>query len=111
MYQCNALAKPGELELAGVKIDLRKIDIPGYILSAKEDHIAPWESAFKATQLYAGDNTFVLASPGHIAGVINPPVSNRYSYYTNTKNRKTPEDWFSTAEEQSGSWWVIGIIG
>ena len=106
MYQCNALAKPGELELAGVKIDLRKIDIPVYILSAKEDHIAPWESTYKATQLYAGDNTFVLASSGHIAGVINPPVSNRYSYYTNTNNPETPEDWLTTAEEHPGSWWV-----
>ena len=105
MYQCNALAQPGGLELAGVKIDLRKIDIPVYILSAKEDHIAPWESTFKATQLYAGDTTFVLASSGHIAGVINPPVSNRYSFYTNTKKPETPDDWFATAKEHAGSWW------
>ena len=105
MYQDNALVKPGALELGGVKIDLRKIKIPVYILSTKEDHIAPWESTFAATQLYSGNTKFVLASSGHIAGVVNPPVSNRYSYRTNAKKAKTPAEWLNGATEHNGSWW------
>jgi polyhydroxyalkanoate synthase len=105
MYQENALVQPGGLELGGVKIDLRKIKLPVYILSTKEDHIAPWESTFSATQLYSGDTKFVLASSGHIAGVVNPPISNRYSYRTNTKKTTTPAEWLDGAKEHAGSWW------
>ncbi|MFT5487109.1 MAG: polyhydroxyalkanoate synthase [Paracoccaceae bacterium] len=105
MYQENALVKPGGLELGGVKIDLRKIKVPVYILSTKEDHIAPWESTFAATQLYSGNTKFVLASSGHIAGVVNPPASNRYSYRTNAKKAKTPVEWLEGATEHNGSWW------
>lgn len=105
MYQENALVKPGALELGGVKIDLRKIKVPVYILSTKEDHIAPWKSTFAATQLYSGNTKFVLASSGHIAGVVNPPVSDRYSYRTNAKKAKTPAAWLEGATEHKGSWW------
>ena len=105
MYQQNALVQPGGLELGGVKIDLRKIKVPVYILSTKEDHIAPWKSTFAATQLYSGNTKFVLASSGHIAGVVNPPASDRYSYRTNTKKAKTPAAWLEGATEHSGSWW------
>jgi len=105
IYQDNALVKPGGLELGGVKIDLRKIKIPVYILSTKEDHIAPWESTYAATQLYSGQTKFVLASSGHIAGVVNPPVSDRYSYRTNAKKAKTPAEWLDGAKEHAGSWW------
>ena len=105
MYQENALVQPGALELGGVKIDLRKIKVPVYILSTKEDHIAPWESTFAATQLYSGPTKFVLASSGHIAGVVNPPDSNRYSYRTNAKKAASPAEWLDGAKEISGSWW------
>jgi polyhydroxyalkanoate synthase len=105
MYQENALVKPGALELGGVKIDLRNIKVPVYILSTKEDHIAPWKSTYAATQLYSGPTRFVLASSGHIAGVVNPPASNRYSYRTNTKKAKTPDAWLKGATEHQGSWW------
>lgn len=105
MYQENALVQPGGLELGGVKIDLRKIKVPVYILSTKEDHIAPWKSTYAATQLYSGNTTFVLASSGHIAGVVNPPASDRYSYRTNTKKPETPNAWLESAKEHPGSWW------
>jgi polyhydroxyalkanoate synthase len=105
LYQENALVKPGALELGGVKIDLRKIKVPVYILSTKEDHIAPWKSTFAATQIYSGNTKFVLASSGHIAGVVNPPVSDRYSYRTNAKKAKTPAVWLEGATEYKGSWW------
>jgi polyhydroxyalkanoate synthase len=105
MYQENALVKPGALELGGVKIDLRKIKVPVYILSTKEDHIAPWKSTFAATQIYSGNTKFVLASSGHIAGVVNPPVSDRYGYRTNAKKAKTPAVWLEGATEHKGSWW------
>ena len=74
-YQENRLIEPGGITLAGVPIDLRKIRVPTYFLSTQEDHIAPWQSTYAATQLYGGPARFVLAASGHIAGVINPPAA------------------------------------
>ena len=105
MYQDNKLAQPGGIELKGVPIDLRKVDLPTFILSTKEDHIAPWKSTYAATQIYSGDVKFCLAGSGHIAGVVNPPTVEKYGYWTNTKNPESPDDWFAGAEESSGSWW------
>jgi polyhydroxyalkanoate synthase len=76
MYQENNLAKPGGITLDGTPIDLRKITTPTFILGTKEDHIAPWKSAYRATQFYAGPVEFVLSASGHMAGVISAPVRN-----------------------------------
>jgi polyhydroxyalkanoate synthase len=103
MYQKNLLVQPGGISLNGVKLDLRKIDTPTYMLSTKEDHIAPWKSTYAATQLYKGDVEFVLSGSGHIAGIVNHPDAQKYQYWINSKNPKTPDDWFQSAKEQPGS--------
>ena len=54
MYHENRLSKPGGITLAGVPIDLRLITTPTFILSTREDHIAPWRSTYAATQIYGG---------------------------------------------------------
>jgi polyhydroxyalkanoate synthase len=105
MYQQNDLIKPGGIELLGVKLDLRKIKLPTYILSTREDHIAPWASTYRATQTYGGDIRFVLAASGHIAGVVNPPDAGKYSHWINTALPTDPEAWFASATELAGSWW------
>jgi polyhydroxyalkanoate synthase len=106
MYNENRLMNPGSLTIGGVPIDLRKIKTPTYLLSTREDHIAPWRSTFAATKLYSGPVTFTLAASGHIAGVINPPAKQKYSYWTNGISAKdTPESWLQHAKETPGSWW------
>ena len=106
LYLKNKLAK-GELELAGEKIDLTRINTPSYILSTREDHIAPWTSTYASTQIYGGDITFVLAGSGHIAGVINPPTKNKYGYWTHDDTKGlTPEQWLKLATQHDGSWWL-----
>ena len=92
MYQHNVLKEPRGITLADVSIDLRKIDIPVYFLSAREDHIAPWRSAYAGTQLVSGPVRFVLGHPAH-AGVINPPAAKKYGYWTNENIREAPEAW------------------
>ena len=105
MYQENLLVKPGALTFDGVAIDLTTIETPAFMLSAKEDHIAPWASTYAATQLFSGPVKFVLAASGHIAGVVNPPAAGKYSHWTNSKNPKDPKAWFAGAKEHPGSWW------
>src|SRR6056297_1764511 len=105
MYLENRLVEPGGIEMDGVPIDLTTIDLPVYIQSSRDDHIAPYPSVYKATQLYSGDTTFMLAGSGHIAGVVNPPDANKYGYWTNDELPADPEQWIAGAEAHEGSWW------
>jgi len=105
MYQENKLVEPGGIALKGVPIDLRTIKTPVFILSTREDHIAPWKTTYAATQLYKGPVKFVLAASGHIAGVVNPPESGKYPHWTNDKLPADPDEWLKTATEHPGSWW------
>ena len=105
MYQANKLREPGGIELDGVKIDLSRIHTPAYFLSTREDHIAPWKSTYRGTQLLHGNNRFVLAASGHIAGVVNPPDGGKYSHWINPAVPSTPESWLEGATEIAGSWW------
>ncbi len=105
MYQENKLAEPGGITLDKVPIDIRKIDIPCYFLSTREDHIAPWKSTYAATQLITGPVRFALTASGHIAGVVNPPAANKYSFWTNPKTPKDPDAWVNGAQQTPGSWW------
>lgn len=105
MYQENDLVKPGGIELDGVKLDLRKIKLPAYILSTREDHIAPWKSTYRATQLFKGPTRFVLAASGHIAGVVNPPAKNKYQYWTGGSPVGAFDEWLTNTSEHPGSWW------
>jgi polyhydroxyalkanoate synthase subunit PhaC len=105
MYLENKLVEPGGIHLVGVPLDLRKISVPTYIISTREDHIAPWRSTYAAVNFYKGPVRFVLSASGHIAGVVNPPKANKYNYWTNDKNPKTPEAWLKGATEHPGSWW------
>ena len=54
-------AKPGGVTLAGTPIDLTKIKTPTFLLSTRDDHIAPWKSTYAATHLYSGPVKFVLS--------------------------------------------------
>jgi polyhydroxyalkanoate synthase len=105
MYQENLLSQPSGISLVGVPIDLRKIKTPTYFLSTREDHIAPWKSTYRGTQLLSGPRRFVLAASGHIAGVVNPPDGGKYSHWINPDLPPDPEEWFKGATEIAGSWW------
>jgi polyhydroxyalkanoate synthase len=105
MYRGNRLVEPGGIEVAGVPVDLRKIETPAFILSTREDHIAPWRSTYAATQIYGGETKFVLAGSGHVAGVVNPANSNKYGYWTNGALPDSPDQWLEGASTNAGSWW------
>jgi polyhydroxyalkanoate synthase len=105
MYQQNLLAKPNGISLDGVPIDLGAIKTPTYFLSTREDHIAPWKSTYRGTQLLGGPKRFVLAASGHIAGVVNPPEGGKYGHWISTELPPDPETWFRGATEMAGSWW------
>jgi polyhydroxyalkanoate synthase len=106
MYLENNLRVPGKLQMLGVKVDLGKVDVPAYLMAAREDHIVPWGSAYLARQLLGGETTFVLGASGHIAGAINPASKNKRSYWLSDSQAASAEEWLDAAQEHRGSWWL-----
>jgi polyhydroxyalkanoate synthase len=104
-YLDNKLRAPGQTTQWGVKVDLSTIDAPSYVLASREDHIVPWQTAFKTTELVSGDARFVLGASGHIAGVINPAARNKRNYWAEGEEGEGPGRWLETAREIPGSWW------
>jgi len=105
MYMNNRLREPGGITLAGVPIDLSKVKVPTYFISAIEDHIAPWKTTFEGPKVLAGKSRFVLAGSGHIAGMINPPTVSKYGYWTNDAKVDAADEWLDGATQHEGSWW------
>ncbi len=108
MYLDNKLKEPGGITLDGVPIDLRKVKIPCYFISAIEDHIAPWKSTYMGARLPSGPVRFVVGGSGHIAGIVNPPAANKYAYWINDTKPlpESPEDYLAGATQYPGSWWT-----
>jgi polyhydroxyalkanoate synthase len=104
-YLENNLIKPGKMVVNGVPIDLRTITQDVYSVGAEQDHLVPWKSAWQVNHLTGGKVRFVLASSGHIAGVVCPPAKGR-GYWTNETAVKNADDWFGGAEVHKGSWWL-----
>ncbi len=105
MYQQNLLSKPDALTFDGETLNLAEITTPAYFLSTREDHIAPWRSTYRGTQLLGGPKRFILAASGHIAGVVNPPDGGKYNHWVNENLPPDPQTWLDGAVEMSGSWW------
>ena len=105
MYLENSLRQPGRLSMCGEPVDLQRVDMPGYVLATREDHIVPWRTAYASTRLLGGRIEFVLSASGHIAGVINPASKNRRNYWVREQPDEDPERWLAAAAERPGSWW------
>lgn len=106
LYLHNRLREPGGVKIGDFDIDLGKVATPSYFLSAKDDHIALWDSTFTGSNLLGGDKTLVLGESGHVAGVVNPPYKNKYGYWTSEEGFEDPEQWLASATREAGSWWT-----
>ncbi len=104
-YLENNLIKPNKIVLKDVPIDLSKITQDIYAVGTQQDHIVPWKSAWRISQLASGPVRFALGGSGHIAGVINPPTKGR-GYWTNDRPINNVKEWFERAEQHEGSWWT-----
>jgi polyhydroxyalkanoate synthase subunit PhaC len=102
----NPLARRGALEVRGDRVDLAAVDIPAYVVAGLNDHIVPWENAYRTTQLLGGHARFVLSTSGHIQAIVNPPSrESRSSYRTAEENPASAEEWLELAGKERGSWW------
>ena len=101
----NALTKPGTASMLGSPVDLSKIDVDTYVVAGIDDHISPWPSAYRATQLLSGNMRFVLSNSGHIAAMVNPPSNPKATFRLAPSTPPDHREWLAQAETVQGSWW------
>ncbi|MDP9085035.1 MAG: alpha/beta hydrolase [Pseudomonadota bacterium] len=111
LYLDNALVR-GEFLSEDRRVDLGRIRLPMFIVGTETDHVAPWQSVYKARALTrSSDYTFLLTSGGHNAGIISGPVHPRRHCRVRTwfseSETLSPEVWFETTQPRTGSWWPI----
>jgi polyhydroxyalkanoate synthase len=105
-YADNKLCKPDALEMLGEPVSLKRVKMPAFVFSAREDHIVPWKGGYASARTLGGKVTFVLGASGHIAGTINPASKNKRSYWVGERMPADAEKWFAEARELPGSWWA-----
>ena len=108
-YLENNLMKPGRLTVCGEPVDLGRIAVPTYVYASREDHIVPWDAAYRNTQVLKNSKVrFALGASGHIAGVINPPAKGKRSHWIGASAAlpAQPQAWLDAAKEHPGSWWT-----
>jgi polyhydroxyalkanoate synthase len=110
-YLENNLVKPCHINLLDQPIDLGSIKQDLYAVGAEKDHIVPWYAAWRIAQLVGGKVRFVMASSGHIAGIINHPGPKKGAYRVHESHPlpDTAEAWLEGATRHDGSWWTDWI--
>jgi poly(3-hydroxyalkanoate) synthetase len=101
----NALTAPGTATMLGSPVDLAKVDVDAYVIAGIADHLCPWQSCYRTTQLLGGPVKFVLSTSGHIASMVNPPAHPKASFRTSGANPADPGKFLATAATVPGSWW------
>ena len=101
----NALTKPGAATMLGSPVDLAAVDRDTYQVAGITDHICPWQSCYRSTQLLGGRPRFLLSTSGHIAAMVNPPGNDKARYQMAKECPEDPQEWLRRAETCHGSWW------
>ena len=101
----GALTKPDAATMLGSPVDLAAVDVDSYVIAGIADHICPWQSCYRSTQLLGGNVKFVLSTSGHIASMVNPPSNPKASFRTGSSNPADPDKFLAEAVAVAGSWW------
>jgi polyhydroxyalkanoate synthase subunit PhaC len=101
----NQLAHPGAMTVLGTPIDISRISTDTYVVGGLTDHITPWQTCYRTTQMVSGHTQFVLCSSGHIQTVVADPKHRGLGYFVNPDIPPSADDWLKAAERHEGSWW------
>jgi poly[(R)-3-hydroxyalkanoate] polymerase subunit PhaC len=101
----NALVTPGAATMLGSPVDLAAVDRDTYLVAGITDHICPWQSCYRSTQLFSGRQRFILSTSGHVAAMVNPPGNAKARYQLAKECPEDPQEWLRRAETCHGTWW------
>jgi polyhydroxyalkanoate synthase subunit PhaC len=105
MVAGNQLARPGAMTVLGTPVDMSRIACDTYVVGGLTDHITPWRTCYRTTQMVSGPTQFVLCSSGHIQTVVADPKHPRLGYLVNPETPAEAEQWLAGAQRHEGSWW------
>lgn len=106
-YLDNDLCR-GEVEVCGCKVKFDRLGLPGVAVACERDHIVPWRAAYSSALLLGRQTEFILASSGHVAGIVNPPARKKGHFFANTPTNGLPDNadqWLADAAKTEGGWW------
>ena len=99
----------GRFAVDGRVIALKDIAAPMFVVATETDHIAPWQSVYKAQLFTDCDLTFVLTKGGHNGGILSEPGHKgrhyRVSHRRAGANYLGPDGWMERHAPVQGSWW------
>ena len=101
----NSLTEAGRATMLGTPVDLSTITVDTYVTAGIADHLCPWQSCYRTTQLLGGESRFILSTNGHIASLVNPPTNPKSTFQVAASTPPDPEEWLAAAETTKGSWW------
>ena len=105
MYMENRLIEPNALKMKNVPLDLGKITTPTFMLSTREDHIAPWRSTYAATHTLQRPGDFRAGRVGPYRGRRQSAGCQKIRLLDERHCPADPDEWFKNAKEHKGSWW------
>ncbi len=81
-----------------------------FVVGTETDHVAPWKSVYKISNLTSSPEfTFLLTSGGHNAGIISGPVHPKRRHRVHTRRTGdapvAADEWFDATAPLPGSWW------
>ena len=102
----NLLTRAGAVTVLGTPVDLGAIDVDAYVVAGLNDHIVPWENAYRSSLLLGRGARFVLSTSGHVQALVNPPApDSRAGYHVSEERRPDADGWLDHAATERGSWW------
>ena len=112
LYLDNDLAE-GRYKVDGRPITIPDIRQPLFCVGTLSDHVAPWRSVYKWTQLADTEVTFALTTGGHNAGIVSEPGHANRSYRIATHHEADmhldAETWMAEVPVREGSWWPAWV--
>jgi polyhydroxyalkanoate synthase len=112
LYLDNELAE-GRYKVDGRPITIPDIRQPLFCVGTLSDHVAPWRSVYKWTQLADTEVTFALTTGGHNAGIVSEPGHGNRSYRIATHHEADmhpdAETWMAEVPVREGSWWPAWV--
>lgn len=103
----NTMTKPGGMTVLGSPVDLGEVELDTYVVAGLNDHIVPWENAYRGARLFGKAPRFVLSTSGHIQALINPPgPQSRSSFRVAEELPESEAEFVRDVPRISGSWWT-----
>jgi polyhydroxyalkanoate synthase subunit PhaC len=101
----NPYVNPGQLDICGMPLDMRRVQMDSYVVAGVTDHITPWQGCYNTARLFGDRSTFVLANSGHIQSLLNPPGNPKAFFWSGAASQPNAEAWLEQSPKHSGSWW------